>query len=168
MRSKILPFLWIALLSVMCRGMALAETTSPDAAADTIRTLQTSKAVPTDSLDLEDAAAQAKTTADSLASDDIAAKAEATADSLAHSAATALQDSTQQPSKKKSGFDEIIDYKAADSISFSLTRQSAVFYHESDIKYGDVAVTADTVRMEMDKKTIHAWGGVDSLGNVVG
>ena len=168
LRSKILPFLWIALLSVLCRGLAVAETASPDAAADTIRTLQTSKAVPTDSLDLDDAAAQAKAAADSLDLKDAATQAGAAADSLTRSAATAVQDSTQQPRKKKSGFDEIIDYKASDSISFSLTRQSAVFYHESDIKYGDVSVTADTVRMELDKKTIHAWGGVDSLGNVVG
>lgn len=73
-----------------------------------------------------------------------------------------------KPKKSKSGFDDIIDYQAVDSISFSLTRQVAGFYHESDIKYGDVAVQADTVLMEIDKKTIHAWGGADSTGLPIG
>lgn len=77
-------------------------------------------------------------------------------------------DSTLQTKRKKNGFDEIIDYSAADSISFSMVKQTAAFFHETSITYGDVNVTADTVRMEIDKKTIHAWGGADSLGNVIG
>lgn len=65
---------------------------------------------------------------------------------------------------KKPYLDHPIHYRSSDSISFSQSEQMGRFYRNGSIEYGDINLAADTIHLDMAKKTIYAWAGADSVG----
>ena len=78
------------------------------------------------------------------------------------SASSILKDSAKI-AQKPSRIDAEIKYNAKDSIVFT-GNGTGFLYGESDIKYKNINLKADFVRVKMDSSTIYARGTVDSTG----
>lgn len=88
-------------------------------------------------------------------SDSIAAQDSAVSDSL-------------KPKKNSSAITSTIFYKAEDSVYIDLTTHKARLYNKSELKYGQVELTADQIQVDFDKQEVQAEPGKDSLGNDIG
>lgn len=69
--------------------------------------------------------------------------------------------------KKKDAIDAKIDYTAKDSIVL-LGNGTAFLYGETDLKYKNIGLKANFVRVAIDSSLIYALGTTDTLGNPVG
>ena len=104
--------------------------------------------------------------------------AEQAADSAALAADTAavtVADSLKTPAKpKKSRFitdfvdlDNVVDFTAKDSLVIE-GKNNAYMYGSSEVKYGDIDLTANQIEMEMGKNEVFAVGVPDSVGELQG
>ncbi len=69
--------------------------------------------------------------------------------------------------KSKNAIDAKIDYTAQDSIVL-LGNGTAFLYGETDLKYKNIGLKADFVRVAIDSSLVYALGTIDTLGNPVG
>ncbi|MGN1265200.1 MAG: putative LPS assembly protein LptD, partial [Muribaculaceae bacterium] len=99
-------------------------------------------------------------------------------DSIAATAPDSLKvapDSLKAPAKpKKSRFitdvadlDNVVDFTAKDSLVI-IGKNNAFMYGESEVKYGDIDLTANQIEMEMGKNEVFAVGVPDSVGDLKG
>jgi hypothetical protein len=75
--------------------------------------------------------------------------------------------SSATATKKSNLIDAEIVYSAQDSIVF-LGNGTALLYGKSDIKYKNINLKAEYVRVKMDSSTVFARGKTDSLGHKIG
>ena len=64
--------------------------------------------------------------------------------------------------------DELVKYKARDSVAMDLQTRRAFLYSEGKIDYGEMILEADRVEVDFGKQTLHAYGTTDTAGEVVG
>lgn len=69
---------------------------------------------------------------------------------------------------KKSPLDSPVQFKANDSLVFYMNTKDAFLYGESDVKYTNIQLTAEEIKMNMDSSIVHAIGATDSLGKKYG
>ena len=74
-------------------------------------------------------------------------------------------DSTKK--SKKAGLDDVVEYKANDSIVF-LGNNMAYMYGQGVVNYQDIELDADEIRMNMDSSMVYAVGRPDTAGEIVG
>lgn len=77
---------------------------------------------------------------------------------------TIRNDSTQS----KPLFDDLIDYKADDSVRFSIQEKKVYLYGNGFVKYLTTELRADYIELDMDKKLAMATGVPDSVGKLKG
>ncbi len=63
---------------------------------------------------------------------------------------------------------ELVKYKARDSVAMDLRTRKAFLYSEGSIDYGEMVLEADRVEVDFDRQTLHAHGTTDTTGEVVG
>jgi len=73
-------------------------------------------------------------------------------------------DTVKTQLKNKGALDKIIEYKAADSIWFSIKRNRVYLYKDAFIVYGDMNLKAHYIEIDLSRKEIFAKGGKDSSG----
>jgi hypothetical protein len=69
---------------------------------------------------------------------------------------------------EKQAIDAPVDYKARDSIVYSISEQKVYLYGEGSIQYNDILLTADYIEFNMGNEAVFARGTLDSLGKEVG
>lgn len=69
--------------------------------------------------------------------------------------------------RTKTDLDNSVDFSATDSIVL-LGRNVAYMYGPSQVVYGDIDLTANQIRMNLDSTTVYATGVPDSIGDIVG
>jgi hypothetical protein len=114
--------------------------------------------------------------ADSLAADGLAAGVRDTATVPVDSLAGALNGALLMPAdslpadsvpKKKGMLEATVDYEAQDSIVM-LAGNIAFLYGDADVKYQNIGLKAEYIRMKVDSSLVHATYSVDSLGEEFG
>ncbi|MGL4293676.1 MAG: putative LPS assembly protein LptD [Bacteroidales bacterium] len=89
-------------------------------------------------------------------------------DSLAFQTDSLVNDSLSTPAvKKKSPLEDVVTYEAQDSLVFT-GQNLAYLYGSSIVKYQDIELDADEIRMSLDSSTVYANGTPDSLGVLAG
>ena len=89
--------------------------------------------------------------------------------------AVTIPDSLTPPAKpQKSRFitdivdlDNVVDFTAKDSLVI-VGKNNAFMYGSSEVKYGEIDLTADHIEMEMGKNEVYAVGVPDSVGDLQG
>ncbi len=76
-------------------------------------------------------------------------------------------DSISPKKKSSSGLDAIVNYKAQDSLVFSMGNM-AYLYGESQVTYDDIQLDAEEIRMSLDSSLVYAYGVPDSTGKLIG
>ena len=71
-------------------------------------------------------------------------------------------------SLSKSAISSVVDYTATDSIRFDLKKKKAYLYNKTNIKYEDVFLESNFIRIDMGKSQLFASGSTDSAGTVTG
>ena len=79
----------------------------------------------------------------------------------------AAEDSINK-SKKKSALDAPVAYEAKDSMTFFMNTKNAFLYGKANVKYQNIELTSENIRMNMDSSTVYATYGLDSLGSKFG
>jgi len=69
---------------------------------------------------------------------------------------------------KKSPLDAPVEFKAEDSLVFIMDTKDAFLFGNSDVKYTNIQLTAEEIKMNMDSNIVHAIGATDSLGKKFG
>ena len=69
--------------------------------------------------------------------------------------------------RKKGALEATVDYEAKDSIVLT-AGNIAYLFSESDVKYQDIELKSDVIRIVMDSSIIYAIHGTDSLGEMFG
>lgn len=69
---------------------------------------------------------------------------------------------------EKQAIDAPVDYKATDSIVYSIGEQKVYLYGEATIKYGDITLNADYIEFNMGNEAVFARGTIDSMGAEIG
>ena len=64
--------------------------------------------------------------------------------------------------------DQLVKYKARDSVAMDLSTRRAFLYSDGKIDYGDMILEADRVEVDFGNQTLHAYGTTDTAGEVVG
>lgn len=70
--------------------------------------------------------------------------------------------------KKKNGIDAPVDYSAKDSIVYDAKSKLAHLYGSSEVKYENMDLLSDKIRMSMDSSLVHATGTKDTAGVLKG
>lgn len=70
--------------------------------------------------------------------------------------------------KKKNGIDAPVQYSAKDSIVYDATSKLAHLYGSSEVKYENMDLTSDRIKMSMDSSLVHATGSKDTAGVLTG
>ncbi|MBQ0081394.1 MAG: LPS-assembly protein LptD [Alistipes sp.] len=65
---------------------------------------------------------------------------------------------------KDSSLDEIIEGKNKDSLYYDVLNKQVFIYNQADVTYTDKNLTADFMRIDMNKKEIYAYGMPDTVG----
>ncbi|NDV46786.1 LPS-assembly protein LptD [Paludibacter sp. 221] len=76
-------------------------------------------------------------------------------------------DSVPQKPKKSNSIDAPIEYTAQDSIVF-LGSGTGFLHGQGDVKYKNITLKADFIRVKMDSSLLYARGTTDSIGEVIG
>lgn len=79
----------------------------------------------------------------------------------------AVEDSIRK-AQTKSALDAPVVYTAKDSMTFFMGTKTAHLYGNADVKYQNINLTSENIRMNMDSSTVYAIYGLDSLGNKYG
>ena len=69
---------------------------------------------------------------------------------------------------EKQAIDAPVNYKAMDSIVYSIREQKVYLYGEATIEYGDITLNADYIEFNMGNEAVFARGTTDSMGVEVG
>ena len=69
---------------------------------------------------------------------------------------------------EKQAIDAPVDYKASDSIVYSISEQKVYLYGDATIEYGDILLRADYIEFNMGNEAVFARGTLDSTGAEVG
>lgn len=69
--------------------------------------------------------------------------------------------------KKKSALDDVVKYKANDSIVM-YSSGSVYLYGEAEVHYQNITLTSDYIRVNMDSSQVYASGVLDTLGDMQG
>jgi hypothetical protein len=69
---------------------------------------------------------------------------------------------------EKQAIDAPVDYKARDSIVYSISEQKVYLYGEATIEYGEIVLQADYIEFNMGNEAVFARGTLDSAGAEVG
>ena len=91
----------------------------------------------------------------------VAGQAEILIDSIAG-------DTTGGPPPPGSDIKSRVDYSATDSLIFSLDGGTVEMYGDAKVTYGDIELTANYIRYEMNQNVVIANGLPDSSGTVIG
>lgn len=75
---------------------------------------------------------------------------------------------TDTAKKKKDALDAPVSYIAEDSITYDASTRSATLYGNSDVKYENMELKAQYIKMNVDSSIVHAYGDKDSLGVIKG
>ena len=68
----------------------------------------------------------------------------------------------------KDAVQQVIVYKAKDSVAMDLRARQAFLYSDGSIDYDSMLLKADRISVDFDRQTLHAYGTPDTAGNVVG
>ncbi len=79
----------------------------------------------------------------------------------------AVEDSISR-SRRKSALDAPVMYEAKDSMTFFMDTKNAFLYGQANVKYQNIELTSENIRMNMDSSTVYAMYGLDSIGNKYG
>ena len=91
-----------------------------------------------------------------------------TTDTLGQSAAdTSKQAETELP-LSPNAMEDILKYKAKDSVAFNLDNRRAFIYNEGEVHYQDMELKADAMNVDFNTNVIHASGVEDSNGHTTG
>ncbi len=63
---------------------------------------------------------------------------------------------------------EVIHYKAVDSVAMNLDSRRAFLYNDGTIDYQSMNLRANHIEVDFNHQTLHAYGTLDTAGNVVG
>ncbi len=69
--------------------------------------------------------------------------------------------------KRKVDLDEIIEFQAKDSLVL-IGNNDAYMYGQSTVKYGEIDLEANKIRMDLGTNIVYAEGAPDSIGNISG
>ncbi|MDE5880452.1 MAG: LPS-assembly protein LptD [Muribaculaceae bacterium] len=69
--------------------------------------------------------------------------------------------------RTKSDLETSVTFEAKDSLVM-VGQNNTYLYGDADVEYGSFKLTAEEIRMELDKSTVYATGAVDSTGTLVG
>ncbi len=69
---------------------------------------------------------------------------------------------------KKNVLEDKVDYAAVDSLRFEIKKQKVYLYHEADIKYQDISLTAGYVEIDFPRNLVYATSLNDTVGNPTG
>lgn len=79
----------------------------------------------------------------------------------------AAEDSIRR-SQRKSALDAPVVYEAKDSMTFFMGTMNAHLYGKANVKYQNIELTSENIRMNMDSSIVHATYALDSVGNKYG
>ena len=79
----------------------------------------------------------------------------------------AAEDSIRK-SQKKSALEAPVVYEAKDSMTFFMGTKNAFLYGDANVKYQQIDLKSENIRMNMDSSIVHAVGAVDTLGKKFG
>ena len=68
----------------------------------------------------------------------------------------------------RGALDNLVKYKARDSVAMDLDTRRAYLYSESRIDYGDLQLEADRIDVDFATQILHAHGSTDTAGELVG
>ena len=85
-------------------------------------------------------------------------------DSLSKDTLRAKTSSDTVRRKSSSPIDQIITGKNTDSLHYDVLNKQVYIYNQGDVKYEDMALQADFMRIDMNKKEIYAHGKEDTTG----
>ena len=78
-----------------------------------------------------------------------------------------LADTTENIPKKSNQLDAKIEYSSQDSIVF-WSNGTGFLHGAGDVKYRDITLKADYIRVKMDSSVLYARGTTDSIGDIIG
>ena len=139
MSAKLLRFLFICLFFWVPDILAIAQ--EPGVAADTVLT-------------------DTGTIPDSTASD--------TSDLIIIPDSIDYSSDTLHDVGETQAIDAPVNYRARDSIVYSIGKQKVYLYGEATIEYGDITLNADYIEFNMGNEAVFARGTIDSMGVEVG
>ncbi|MCR5588326.1 MAG: hypothetical protein K6F72_01790 [Bacteroidales bacterium] len=64
--------------------------------------------------------------------------------------------------------DQLVKYRASDSVAMDLSTRRAFLYSNGVIDYGDMILEANRIEVDFGKQTLHAYGTTDTAGDAVG
>lgn len=70
--------------------------------------------------------------------------------------------------KKSSGLDAPVDFSSSDSLVYDAVNRQARLYGDAKVKYQNMDLASDRVRMALDSNVVHATGTADTTGQVLG
>jgi len=70
--------------------------------------------------------------------------------------------------KKSSGLDAPVDFSSSDSLVYDAINRQARLYGDAKVKYQNMDLASDRVRMALDSNVVHATGTADTTGKVSG
>ena len=87
-------------------------------------------------------------------------------DSVAPQSNAPVQQSQEASSLQKvrrGGLDQIVEGKNSDSLYYDVVNRKVYIYNKGDVKYGDKALQADYMRINMSTNEIYAYGKADTV-----
>jgi len=87
---------------------------------------------------------------------------------IKHGASDTSKVITQTIPISKSAISSVVDYTATDSIRFDLKKKKAYLYNKTNIKYEDIFLESNFIRIDMAKSQLFASGSADTAGIVTG
>ena len=70
--------------------------------------------------------------------------------------------------KKSSGLDATVDFSSDDSLVYVTSTKQAKLYGNSKVKYQNMDLASDRIRMALDSNVVHATGTTDTTGKLSG
>lgn len=70
--------------------------------------------------------------------------------------------------KKSSGLDAPVDFSSTDSLVYDAIAKQARLYGDAKVKYQNMDLNSDRVRMALDSNVVHATGTADTTGVITG
>ena len=70
--------------------------------------------------------------------------------------------------KKSSSLDAPVDFSSNDSLVYDAVLRQARLYGDAKVKYQNMDLNSDRVRMALDSNVVHATGTADTIGSLIG
>ena len=87
---------------------------------------------------------------------------------LSARAATAQTDIDTLMRISPDAVDQLVKYKARDSVAMDLSTRRAFLYSDGKIDYGEMILEADRIEVDFGNQILHAYGTTDTAGDAVG